>query len=80
MVSWIGTLVKRFSTLSDAIMHLLWEGLEFRICMNLYIKPKIYIRYADDIFIATHSDDKINKLKQTLEKKLCTKLYNQVQD
>ena len=26
-------------------------------------KPKIYICYVDDILIATHSYDKINKLK-----------------
>ena len=31
-------------------------------------KPKIYVRYVDDIFIATHSYDEINKLKQTLKK------------
>ena len=34
---------------------------------NTIKKPKIYIRYVDDIFTATQSQDKI-KLKQTLEK------------
>ena len=41
---------------------------ESKIFKTIITKPKIYVRYVDDIFIATHSYDEINKLKQTLEK------------
>ena len=30
--------------------------------------PQIYVRYVDDILIATQSFDKINKQEKTLEK------------
>ena len=40
-----------------------------KIFKTIITKSKIYVRYVDDIFIATHSYDEINKLKQTLEKK-----------
>ena len=40
---------------------------------NTIKKPKIYVIYVDDIFIDKQSHNKINKLKQTLEKK-CTKV------
>ena len=40
-----------------------------RIFKTKITKLKIYVRYIDDIFIATPSYDDINKLKQTLEKK-----------
>ena len=33
-------------------------------------KPNIYVRNVNNIFIATHSYGKINKLKQTLKKTL----------
>ena len=37
----------------------------------IYItKPKIYVRYVYEIFIATHSYDEIYKLNQTLEKNI----------
>ena len=35
---------------------------------NTIKKPKIYVHYVDNIFIATQSYDEINKLKQTLKK------------
>ena len=38
-------------------------------------KPKIYVWYIDDIFIATQFYDEINEVKRTLEKKSRTKLY-----
>ena len=53
--------------------------IESKIFKTIITKPKIYIRYVDDIFIATYSYDEISKLKQTLEKKLCTKFYYQTQ-
>ena len=31
-------------------------------------KPKIYVRYVDNILIAAHSYNEINELKQTLKK------------
>ena len=39
-----------------------------KIFKTIITKPKIYVRYVDDIFVATHSHSEINKLKQTLEK------------
>ena len=45
---------------------------------NKISKPMITKTNADDIFITTHSYDKINKLRQTL-KKIPTKLYHRIQ-
>ena len=42
--------------------------IENKIFKTIITKPKIYICYVDDIFIPTHSYDKISKLKQTVEK------------
>ena len=39
---------------------------------------RIYIRYVDDIFIATQSYDEINKLKQTLEKNSLLKFTTEI--
>ena len=39
-----------------------------KIFKTIITKPKIYICYIDEIFIATPSYDKINKFNQTLEK------------
>ena len=36
--------------------------------MMMITKPKIYVHYVDNIFIATDYYNEINKLKQTLEK------------
>ena len=39
-----------------------------KIYKTIMTKPKIYVRRADGIFIATHTYDEINKLKQTKKK------------
>ena len=39
---------------------------------------KIYVRYKDDIFIATQSYDEIKKLKQTLKKNLVLKFTTEL--
>ena len=44
--------------------------IENKIFITTVIKPNIYVRYVDGIFIATHSYDVINKLK--LKEKLRT--------
>ena len=36
---------------------------ENKIFKTIITKPKIYIHYVDDIFIATHSYDEINKIR-----------------
>ena len=38
IVSWTGTLMKRFSALSDAVKHL-W-GVDFKICMKPVVDLK----------------------------------------
>ena len=50
-----------------------------KIFKTTITKPKIYVHYVDDFFLTRHFYDEINKLKQTLEKKLCTKLYHRTQ-
>ena len=59
MGSSLGSTISKFYTLH----------IENKISETIITKPKIYVYYVDDIFITTHSYDKINKLKQTLEKK-----------
>ena len=51
--------------------------IENRIFFTLK-KPKIYVHYVDDIFIATQFYDKINKLKQTLEKNFVLKFTTEL--
>ena len=53
--------------------------IENKIFKTVITKPKIYIRNIDDIFIATYSYEEINKLKQTLKKKLRTKFNYRTQ-
>ena len=35
--------------------------IESRMFKTIITKPKIYVHHVDDIFIAIHSDDEINK-------------------
>ena len=42
--------------------------LENKIFSNQELKPKIYVRYFDDIFLLDDSTDEINILKTTFEK------------
>ena len=58
MVSLHGPIISEFY-----ISHI-----ENKIFKTIITKPKIYVRHVDNIFIATHSYDEINKLKQNLEK------------
>ena len=44
--------------------------IENKIFNTIITKSKLYVYYVGDIFIAIHSYDEINKLKQTLEKTL----------
>ena len=56
------------SPLGPTISEFYMSRIENKIFKTIITKSKIYVRYVDDIFIATHSDDEINKLKQILEK------------
>ena len=56
------------SPLGPTISEFYLSYIENRISKTMITKPKIYDRIVDDIFIAIHSFDEINKLKQTLEK------------
>ena len=67
------------SPLGPTISEFFMSHIENKIFETIITKPKIYARYVDNIFIATRSYDEINKFKQTLEKKLCTKLYHRTQ-
>ena len=55
------------SPLGPSISKVYISHIENKI-FNTIKKPKLYVRYVDDIFIATQSHDEINKLKQILEK------------
>ena len=55
------------SPLRPSISEFYISHIENKI-FNTIKKPKIYVRYVDDISIATESNDEINKLKQSLEK------------
>ena len=56
--------------LGPTISEFYMSYIENKIFKTTITKPKIYVSYVDDIFIATHSYNEINKLEQTLEKKL----------
>ena len=49
--------------LSPTISKFYISHIKNKIFKTIIIKPKIYVRYVDDIFIATHCYDEINKLK-----------------
>ena len=51
--------------------------IENKIFKIIITKPSIYVRYEDDIFIATHPNDEINKLKQTIEKSCVLNITNE---
>ena len=51
------------SPLSPTISEFYMSHIENKIFETTITKPKIYVRYVDNIFIATHSYDEINKLK-----------------
>ena len=55
------------SPLGSSISEFYISHFENKI-FNAIKKPKIYVHYVDNIFVATWSYNKINKLKQTLEK------------
>ena len=59
------------SPLSPTISDFYMSHVENKISKTIITKTKIYICYVDDIFIATHSYDEINKL--------LTKLYDRTQ-
>ena len=50
------------SPLGPTISKFYKSHIENKIFETLITKPKIYVHYVDDIFIATHSYDKITKL------------------
>ena len=54
--------------LGPTISEFYMTHIENKIFKTTITKSKIYVRYVDDIFIATHTYDEINKLKKTLEK------------
>ena len=54
--------------LGPTISEFYMSHIEKKIFKTTMTKSKIYVCYVDNIFIATHSYDSINKLKQTLEK------------
>ena len=56
------------SPLGPTISEFYISHIKNKISQTIITKPKIYVRYVD-IFIATHSYDEINNLKQTLKKK-----------
>ena len=53
------------SLLGSTISGFYMSHIKNKIFKTRITKPKIYIRYVDDIFITTHFYDKINKLKLT---------------
>ena len=55
------------SPLGPTISEFYMSHFENKIFKTIFTKSKIYVRYVDDIFIATLSYDEINKLKQTQE-------------
>ena len=58
------------SPLGPTISEFYISDIENKIFKTIITKPKIYVRYVDNIFIVTHSYDEINKLKQTRKKSL----------
>ena len=56
------------SPLGPTITEFYKSYIKNKIFKTTITKPKIYVRYVEDIFIATHFYDEINELKQTLEK------------
>ena len=61
-------------TISEFYMSLI----ENKIFKTSITKPKIYVRYVDDIIITIHSYDEIYKLKQTLEKNSARNFYTEL--
>ena len=56
------------SPLGRTISEFCMSHIENKIFEITIAKPNIYVHSVDDIVIATHSYDEINKLKKTLEK------------
>ena len=56
------------SLLGPTISEFYMSHIENKIFKTIITKPKIYVCYVEEIFITTHSYDKISKLKQTVEK------------
>ena len=54
--------------LGPTISEFYMSYIKNKIFKTIITKPKIYIHYIDNIFIATHSYDEINKLKKTVLK------------
>ena len=54
--------------LGPTISEFYLSHIKNKIFKTIITKPKTYVHYVDDIFITTHSNDKINKLKQIQEK------------
>ena len=60
------------SPLRPTISEFYMSHIKNKMFKTITTNPKIFVFYVDDIFIATHSYDEINKLKQTLGKKTTT--------
>ena len=58
------------SLLDPTIFEFYMSHIENKTFKSIIIKPIIFVRYVDDIFIETHFYNEINKLKQTLYKHL----------
>ena len=52
------------SPLDLTISKFYMSHIENKIFKTMITKHKIYVGFVDDIFIATHSRDEINKLKK----------------
>ena len=66
------------STLGPTVSEFYMSSIENKIIKTILTRPKMYVGYVDNIFTSTHSNDEIDKLKQTLEN--CpTKLFYQTQ-
>ena len=67
-----------WSPLDPTISEFYRSHIENKIFQTIITKPKIYVRYVDDIFITTYSYDEINKLKSTQENNSLLKFTNEL--
>ena len=65
----MGHCLLTFLTLFFQDSNFFLSQIEIKIFKTTITKPKINVHNVDIIFIATHSYDEINELKQILEKK-----------
>ena len=73
--------IDRFSMVSQlgpTIFEFYMSYIENKIVKTTISKPKIYIRYVDDIFIAAHSYKEINKFKPNSRKNLALNFISEL--